>query len=83
MYAIVGFIFAPDHVTTVDCEFWYLDEGEIREKSYTRRQALTLRKKWEKKTKKMLSDTTFAPTPSADACHWCHFKKAKGGPCKF
>lgn len=28
------------------------------------------------------ADTTFAPTPSFDACKFCKFKTAKGGPCQ-
>jgi len=94
LYAILGFIFGGDHITKVEAEFWYLDEGGdegIQRREYTRADALKLRKVWEKRTKKMLADVAFKPTPSSNACRWCWFsQKAKndpkrGGPglCKF
>jgi len=87
LYAILGFIFGPEHIKKVRCEFWYLDQGEIKDKSFTRAQALKLRAKWERKTKKMLADTAFHPKPN-DKCKWCWFGqsgKKKGGPglCKY
>ena len=87
IYAILGFIFGPAHITKVVCEFWYLDQGEVKEFEATRKEALKLRKKWVQRTKKMLADTTFKPTPN-DKCGWCWYgqkKKAQGGPglCKF
>ena len=46
-----------------------------------------LKATWAKRTKPMLSDTTFAPRPN-DKCRWCFYGqsgKVKGGPglCKF
>ena len=85
LYAIIGFIYGPEHITKVRCEFWFLDQGEIVPEQgavFTRAEALKLRKLWVKKTKKMLADGTFAPNPG-DACRWCFFKKSNGGPCKF
>ena len=49
---------------------------------YTRKEAELLQKDWTKRTKKMLNDKTFKPTPG-DACRWCAFAKSKGGPCKY
>lgn len=41
-----------------------------------------LKKKWEKRVKAMLNDTTFAPKPNK-FCYSCHYRKSNGGPCKF
>lgn len=96
LYAVLGFIFGPDHITEVQCEYWFLDHGVIVPDEteneepliFTRTQALKLQKEWSKRTKKMLSDTTYKATPSR-VCSWCFFGQSgvdkKGGPglCKF
>lgn len=92
LYAVAGFIIGPEHITKVRADLWYLDQGEIvpdpdNPREYTRADAEKLRKEWVKRTKKMLADTTFKPSPGA-LCRWCYFGKsgvAKGGPglCKF
>ena len=87
LYAVLGFILY-EHIDLVEAEFWYLDQGEIRDETYTRDEALKLRKKWKKKTLKLLKDTAFKPAPSSK-CSWCYFGKTgqakKDGPglCKF
>lgn len=70
----------------------YLDHGityppEGEEKVYTPKDLPALKKQWEKRTKPMLNDKTFAPKPNR-LCGWCFYGqdgKAKGGPglCKF
>ena len=37
---------------------------------------------WMANVAMMESDRAFRPKPSRDACKWCHFHKAKGGPCE-
>lgn len=74
-------------VDKVICENWYVDQGEIRggEKEgfvYTPDDLEPLKAGWNKRVKKMLADTRFAPNPS-DKCRWCHFRKANGGPCQY
>lgn len=84
LYATAGLIKYPT-VEAVDPRLWYLDHGiEMPEDEvlFTRDQLPSLIKYWEKATKAMLTDTRFAPRPN-DGCRWCHFSKAKGGPCKF
>lgn len=62
----------------------YLDTGDVFEldRYYTATDIEPLKKLWAKRTKPMLSDTTFAPKPG-NGCTWCHFSKGKSGPCKF
>lgn len=80
LYAIGGFQYCPT-VKTIKAGLWYLDTGEKTEVEFKREELPKLQKYWVKETKKMLSDTTFEPTPG-NACRWCHFSKGKGGPCK-
>lgn len=93
LYAPVAFAHVPEQVELVVASLWYLDHGviwgvkESEPCQYDRDDAARLRKQWEKRTKCMLNDTQFKPTPGVH-CQWCWFgqaKKAKGGPglCKF
>jgi len=88
LYATVTFsIFEVDTITT---ELWYVDHGVILGRSkeeqdifkFTLGDHEKLIKLWEGRVRAMLNDTRYTPTPNY-ACQWCHFSKAKGGPCKF
>ena len=84
LYALAGLLMEPD-VEEVQVELWYLDLGVLRPdepKIYTRADVPALKKKWEKETKPMLTDGRFQEKPN-NGCRYCHFSKAKGGPCKF
>jgi len=81
LYALAMFTMFGD-CKTVDASMWYLDQGEIGDTRYTRDQLEWLREEWEKKSKPMLNDTVFAPTPSW-LCKWCFYSKDKNGPCEF
>jgi RecB family exonuclease len=81
LYALVMFA-VDESIDRVEAEFWYLDQGEIRTKLYSREHMPELQATWAKKVKPMLTDTSFPPTP-CNVCRWCTFSKAKNGPCKF
>lgn len=84
-YGLAAFLKYP-HAETVYSVINYLDIGPNAElpteKAYDRKQLPALKKDWIKRTKPMLSDTTFAPRPG-NYCRWCHFRKGNGGPCQF
>lgn len=82
LYAATATLVHP-HVRNISTQMWFLDSGDVVEKSYSASEGKALLKGWEKKVKPMLNDTAFKPTPSADACRFCSFSKKKGGPCKF
>lgn len=88
IYATVVLAHVGAHVKNFRCALWFLDEGEVLEREYTRAQVLKLRKKIERGVKRMLDDTAFRPTPS-HACSWCWYgqtkkTKARGpGLCKY
>jgi len=71
LYAPVGFEYHPE-VDVIEAELWYLDQNEIITEIYTKKDAPNIIKKWEKKTKKMLVDTSFKPNPNI-LCNWCYF----------
>jgi RecB family exonuclease len=81
LYALGGLLMFPDAAEVVAAH-WYLDAGREEKESWQANQLEALKTYWLKKTKAMLSDTTFAPTPS-DKCRYCHFRKSNGGPCEF
>lgn len=69
-------------IDAVRTELWYLDHGVKIPNEFDRSMEKKLRTKWEKRSKPMLLDKTFAPRPGW-ACRYCHFSKSKGGPCKY
>ena len=79
LYATAGFCMFE--VDTVRVELWFLDSGDIVEDTYKAREVPALKKRFEKRSARMLKDTTFAATPCF-ACNWCSFHAAKGGPCE-
>lgn len=84
LYALAGLLMEPT-VDGVEVQLWYLDQGVQKpdeQKIYPRSDEAKLKKEWAKNTKPMLSDGRFAEKPG-NACRWCHFSKAKGGPCKY
>jgi hypothetical protein len=81
LYAI-GLHAANPELEKVSAEFWFLDTGEIYEKTYTAEQLLKLRSKYEKYVAPIYADETWKPTPSNE-CRWCSYSKTKGGKCVF
>lgn len=62
-------------------ELWYLDSGELQRLEVNKREVGSERTRWEARVKPMLKEQRFKATPSEEACRWCNFSKAKGGPC--
>lgn len=81
LYALGMFKYFP-HAKKVQAELWYIDQEEIHEKKYTRKDIPRLEKHFAKETKALLSDTTWKEKPSA-LCKYCFFSKGKNGNCKF
>jgi hypothetical protein len=81
LYAGTGMLKYP-HIKEVNTQMWFLDSGDVVEKTYKVTEGKSILAGWEKKVKPMLNDTTFPPRPG-NACRYCHFKKSNGGPCKY
>ena len=65
----------------LDAGIAYPQHGETIE--YKPTDLKGLKKDWERRAGKMMNDAKFAPTPSQNACRFCHFKKDNGGPCEY
>ena len=82
LYAMGTFAKFPD-VDTVVVQLWYLDLGEMDEETFTREKHYpTMREYWEKRPKKLMSDTAFKPTPGGH-CTRCYYSKSKHKDCEF
>ena len=86
LYALTALLLHP-HINKVRVELVYLDQGVVYPEAdkplvYDRAELPGLKKMWEKRVAPMLKDKKFAPRAN-DGCRWCHFSKAKAGPCKF
>lgn len=78
----IGGLLRYKRVKRVETEFWFLDHGEMRSTSYAEWQKDVMIENWERRTKKMLTDETFAEQPGR-GCQWCPASTSKGGPCSF
>lgn len=89
LYALAALKKYPD-ISVASPRLWYLDQGRTYpdpaqgedELEFFRKDEKMLEKTWAARIKPMFADSTFKPTPG-DACRWCHFRKANGGPCKY
>lgn len=83
LYGMAGLLTVPIATESL-AELAFIDHGKIVPclDSVKAVDLPKLKKKWEAKVKPMLNDTVFAPRPS-NACRWCHFRKANGGPCDY
>lgn len=86
LYAMAALVKFP-YLKKVKPRLVYLDTGDTYPPTgetieYTQVDVPKLKKLWEKRVKPMLNDARFKPTPSSK-CKWCHFSKAKDGPCQY
>ena len=82
LYALASFVRDPK-LDNISAELWYLDHGVLVDMVYDRAVYYEpLRANWAKKTKAMLADRQFVPTPGP-ACYFCPWSAKKGGPCEF
>ena len=81
LYALGGMLVYPEAPIIIS-DLWYVDQGELISETYDAEERDDIKDAWEQKTAKMMVDTIFEPTPGSH-CQWCHFSKAKGGPCRY
>lgn len=84
LYALAGFLMYP-LAEVVDTQLIFIDAGITLESDapFTRDMVPHLKQKWEAAAKPLLMDETFSPRPSAQACKWCFYAKAKNGNCEY
>jgi|ERR1019366_301669 RecB family exonuclease len=81
LYALGGFLIHRKAAKII-CKLWFIDSGDEEILIFERKDLEKLKAKWEDRTKAMLTDTRFAPTPGR-YCTYCFHRKANGGQCKF
>lgn len=83
LYSLAGLLSFP-LAEKVESSLIFIDHGVVvpNPNIYTQKDVPALKKDWEKKVKKMLTDEKFAPNPG-NACRWCTFSRSKGGMCDF
>ncbi len=86
LYAVTGFHRHPK-VEVIECEFWYLDSGEVVKYVYARSEYTTLKKKWSARGREVIAARQFPPTKNAYNCTYCPFRSTatlgngEKGPC--
>jgi len=65
----------------VEVELVYLDQRKSIVETITRKEWLDYKPEFTRRAAAMLADRKHRATPG-DACRWCDFSAAKGGPCK-
>lgn len=81
LYAAIAALRQP-WADTIIVELWYVDEGKITSRVFTREQALRFVKQFTNEAEKIYADQYFKPTPSQHACNYCAFGPRKGtGTC--
>lgn len=77
----IGALAGGSKNTKLTAQHIYVDTGFTATEKYAMKDLDPLKREWTARTKDMLNDTVFEPTPG-QACKWCRFGKSKGGPCE-
>lgn len=82
LYACIGLAKYPE-AKKARVEFWYVDQGYVQTFDYTAKQLKRHIPKWQERGHEMLDPKQkYLPSPSDDACKWCHLRSNRGGPCQ-
>lgn len=82
LYALGALLLNPT-LEKIEAFLAYLDHGvmfpepkseDAKRLTFTRADITRLKKMWDKRTRAMLFDKSFAPRPN-DKCRWCHYRK--------
>jgi hypothetical protein len=84
LYGLVSSLRYPD-IDKFNVKFWYLDSGEILERTYTRLQLSFFKDSFDLRARTMTTATEFRPHSSAYACRFCPYGEGKDGNrhCEF
>lgn len=79
LYATIGHALYHT-VERVEVEFWYADQdGHVETYTFDSKKLKQIRKKWDAEGRAMFDPKQeYIPTPSDDACRWCHLRTDKG-----
>lgn len=69
---------------SITVEFWYLDEGKTKRRTYNRRQLAAQMANFNRRAVAMTSTTDFPPKPNQMNCKYCDYGVATGnGKCQY
>lgn len=83
LYALASAILNPT-VQKFTLELWYLDKDELTSNVYTREQAMSFVKQFDKRAKKIDAahkSGVFEANPNQISCQWCPYGPQKGNQC--
>ena len=78
LYALAARAFFPE-VEQFNVAFWYLDQEDTLEQSYSKIQVDVLRDSFDRRAKAMTGATVFKPKPSAWTCRFCPYGEGRDG----
>lgn len=83
LYAIATFMKYPE-LQRIDVEFYYIDEGKTKKKSYSRNKIIKPLEKFNRRGLAVTQCISFQPKPNVHNCMWCDYGPNKGtGICTF
>ena len=66
---------------SITAELWYVDEGWVRQSTYTREQALKYVGRFQSRADRIYADRLFRPNPNKITCKYCPFSPRGTGAC--
>lgn len=82
LYAVCAMLRYP-LVEKVTCELWYLDKNELASFEMSRSQLQWYLSAYDKRGRKMTSDTVFKANPNVETCKYCPYRPDKQGDCSY
>ena len=84
LYQLCALIWYPTAMAA-NAGMIFVEHGVVIEadEDITRDMIPMLKAKWEDRAKPLLCDEEFSARPSAQACKWCFYSKAKNGDCEY
>ena len=79
-YQLGAFMRNPD-IELITVEFWYLDQNDMSQMTFTRDQGLRFFKNVNDRALKMTEALDFPPKPNAFNCKWCPYGPKGTGAC--
>lgn len=80
LYMASVFVRYPE-LEVVDVEFWYLDQDDLSQTRYTRKQSEHFLRKFTQRGDLITSTTDFPPNPNLFSCKWCPYGPKGTGHC--
>lgn len=77
LYAAISALKFP-WAETIIAELWYLDEGHVRQSTYTAEQALSFVGRYDVRAQRIFDDKLYRPNPNIMTCKYCPYGPKTG-----